>query len=75
MSSGEKARRPLKVIVLVLACWFVGVTLQSTLGSLIGNSGMVEAGTASLIGQLLAWGLLFLIALMFRTQLDRWLRT
>ena len=75
MTNGEKARRPLKVVILVVALWFVGGTMQSAFGQLLANSGLVESRTAALVGQLLAWGLLFLIFVYFRRPLDRWLRT
>ncbi len=75
MTSGEKARRPLKVVILVVALWLVGGSMQSAFGQLLTNSGLVESGTAAIIGQVVAWGLLFLVFLYFRRQLDLWLRT
>jgi hypothetical protein len=75
MSSGPRPRRPSKVIVLVLGCWVIGLTLQNLFGSLAATSGMVDPGIATLIGRVLAWGLLFVIAFIYREQIDVWLRT
>jgi hypothetical protein len=74
MSSGPRPRRPIKVVTLVVVYWVGGNILQSALGSLLVNSGLLDSENAFRVGLVLGWGLLFLVSLYFREQLDRWLR-
>ena len=74
MSSGPRPRRPIKVVTLVVVYWVGGNILQSALGSLLVNSGLLDSENAIRVGLVLGWGLLFLVSLYFREQLDRWLR-
>jgi hypothetical protein len=75
MSSGPRPRQPLKVVVLVVAFWTVGNVLQAVCGWAMRTSGLLD-GTALAWGSLVvAWGLLFVLALAFHESLDRWLRS
>lgn len=74
MSSGPRPRRPIKVVTLVVVYWVGGNILQSALGSLLVNGGLLDSENAFRVGLVLGWGLLFLVSLYFREQLDRWLR-
>jgi hypothetical protein len=75
MSSGPRPRQPLKVVVLVVTFWIVGNVLQAVCGWAMRTSGLLD-GTALDWGSLVvAWGLLFIVALVFRESLDRWLRS
>ena len=75
MTSSEKPRRPSKVILLIVLLWLVGGALQTVFGLLLVNSGMLEAGTATLVGQILGWGLLVVVFYCYRKRLEDWLRT
>ena len=75
MSDGPPPRRPIKVVIMVVVYWVVGNVLQSVFGGLLERGGLVSADTAFFTGLILGWGLLFLISLYFREQLDHWLRS
>ena len=75
MAGSERPRRPAKVIVFVLALWIVGGTVQSAFGSLVASSGVVEAGTAPLVGLILGWGLVCAVCYRYREHLETWLRS
>jgi hypothetical protein len=62
------------VVTLVVVYWVGGNILQSALGSLLVNGGLLDSENAFRVGLVLGWGLLFLVSLYFREQLDRWLR-
>ena len=55
--------------------WLVGGALQTLFGVLLANSGLLEAATATLVGQVLGWGLLAAIFYRYRRRLEDWLRT
>ena len=75
MSRDEHPRRAGKVIILVVGLWVVGNALQSLIGWVLTSSVLVDASTAVLVGQVLAWGLLFVVSYYFRHELDVWLRS
>jgi hypothetical protein len=75
VNDDQNPRRPGRVIILVLGFWIVGGTLQSMFGWLLANSGMFDVSNAVLIGQVLAWGLLFVASYAYRRELDIWLRS
>jgi len=75
MHDSERPRRPGKVILLVVALWIAGGVLQTVFGTLVASGDMVDAGTATRIGQVLGWGLLILVFFYFRHQLEHWLRS
>ena len=71
---GERPRRPGKVILLVVVFWLVGTAMQQGLGWLAALPGIVGDDAAMRIGQVVAWGLLFVLSLVYRHQVDAWLR-
>ena len=75
MTSSERPRRPSKVILLIILLWLVGGALQTIFGLLLAEGGMLEAGTATLVGQILGWGLLVVVFYRYRKRLEDWLRT
>jgi hypothetical protein len=75
MSREEHPRRAGKVILLVVGLWVAGNALQSLIGWLLSNSSLVDANAAVLVGQVLAWGLLFVVSYYYRHELDVWLRS
>ena len=75
MSSGPRPRRPIKVVAMVVVYWVVGNLLQSVLASLLVSGGLLDVETASRVGLVLGWGLLFVVSLIFRERLDDWLRS
>ena len=72
--SSERPRRPSKVILLVALLWLAGGALQTLFGVLLTNSGLLEASTATIVGQVLGWGLLAAIFYYYRRRLEHWLR-
>jgi hypothetical protein len=74
MSTDEQPRRPLKVIVLVVAFWVVGSTVQSGIGWALDQVGLAGPNASLPIRQLLAWSLLFGLSYRYRADLDDWLR-
>ena len=74
MIDGPRPRRPIKVVVMVIAYWVLGNVLQSALAWLLVSGGLLEAETAGRAGLILGWGLLFVISFIFRERLDDWLR-
>ena len=75
MTSSDRPRRPSKVILLIILLWLVGGALQTIFGLLLAEGGMLEPGTATLVGQILGWGLLVVIFYWYRKRLEDWLRT
>jgi hypothetical protein len=70
-----RPRRPIKVVGLVLAFWIIGNALQVGLTRLLDGSGLLlEPTFVTITSQVAAWGLLFVIAVVFRERLDFWLR-
>ena len=74
MHSGPRSRRPIKVVVMVVAYWVTGNVLQAALASLLVGGGLLDDEMASRTGLILGWGLLFAVSLVFRERLDGWLR-
>ena len=74
MIDGPRPRRPIKVVVMVIAYWVLGNVLQSALAWLLVSGGLLDAETAVPAGLVLGWGLLFVISFIFRERLDDWLR-
>ena len=74
MIDGPRPRRPIKVVVMVIADWVLGNVLQSALAWLLVSAGPLEAEAAGRAGLVLGWGLLFVISFIFRERLDDWLR-
>ena len=72
--ASERPRRPSKVILLIAVLWLVGGALQSLFGVLLANSGALEEGRATVLGQILGWGLLIVVFYVYRRQLEDWLR-
>jgi hypothetical protein len=60
---------------MVIVYWVVGNALQSVLGGLIERAGLVGPNDAVYAGLIVGWGLLFVLSLVYRDHLDRWLRT
>jgi hypothetical protein len=75
MSSGPRPRQPLKVVIMVVAFWIVGNVLQSVCGWAMRTSGLLDGSDLVWGSLVVAWGLLFVVALVFRESLDRWLRS
>jgi|RhiMethySRZTD1v2_1073278.scaffolds.fasta_scaffold2044510_2 hypothetical protein len=75
MSSGPRSRRPIKVVVMVIAYWILGNVLQAAFAWLTTTAGLLDPETASRAGLVLGWGLLFVISFIFRERLDDWLRS
>jgi hypothetical protein len=74
MIDGPRPRRPIKVVIMVIAYWILGNVLQAAFAWLAERSSLVGADSAFTVGLILGWGLLFVISLAFREQLDGWLR-
>lgn len=70
----ENPRRPARVIVLIVAFWIVGTTLQWAIGSFLETNGLVAPDNELPIRQVLAWGLLFGLSYYYRDPIDLWLR-
>ena len=75
MSTGPRARRPIKVVVMVVAYWIVGNILQAVLAWPLVSGGLLDTDSAGRLGWVLAWGLLFVASLIYRERLDDWLRS
>ena len=75
MSSGPRSRRPVKVVIMVIAYWVLGNVLQAVFGWLAASAALLDPEMASRAGLVLGWGLLFVISFIFREQLDDWLRS
>lgn len=77
MYGGDRPRRPIRVVILVLAFWIGGNILQALIALGLASTGLVAddlapwSNAASLIA---GWGLLFAVALVYRESLDAWLR-
>ena len=74
LNDGERPRRPGKVIVLVVAFWVSGTILQGALRWVAEQAGVQDADTATRIGQVAGWGLLFVLSVIYRRPIDEWLR-
>ena len=74
MYEDEKPRRPVRVVILVMAFWVLGNIMQSVFGLVVAQTGLVAEGSVVWIGQILGWGLLFALSLLLRDPLDAWLR-
>lgn len=74
LNDGERSRRPSRVIVLVVAFWVSGTILQSLFRSAAEMAGVADVDTATRIGQVAGWGLLFVLSLIYRRPIDEWLR-
>ena len=70
----ERSRRPGKVILLVVAFWVSGTVLQGALRSVAEQAGVTDVDVATRIGQVTAWGLLFVLSVIYRRPIDVWLR-
>ena len=75
MSTGPRARRPIKVVAMVMVYWIAGNVLQSALAWLLVSGGLLDTDTAGRAGLILGWGLLFVVSLINRERLDDWLRS
>jgi hypothetical protein len=74
MIDGPRARRPMKVVGLVMGCWIAGRLLQAGITALVANSGLLTPEAAEWPGIVVAWGLLCVVAYALRERLDDWLR-
>lgn len=74
LDDGERPRRPGKVIFLVVAFWVSGTILQGALRSAVEQVGVADVDVATRIGQIAGWGLLFVLSVIYRRQIDEWLR-
>jgi hypothetical protein len=74
LNDEERPRRPSRVILLVVAYWVVGTALQSGVRWLAEQAGVTDEGTSTRVGLLLGWGLLFVVSVVYRHQVDGWLR-
>lgn len=75
MIGGPRPRRPIKVVVLVVGCWLVGQLLQAGFASLFAGSDLFGSDGRPWPALIAAWGLLFVIAFVFRERIDDWLRS
>jgi hypothetical protein len=75
MSTGPRSRRPVKVVVMVVAYWVVGNIIQATLAWMLITGGLLDAEWAGRAGLILGWGLLFVVSLLYRERLDDWLKS
>jgi hypothetical protein len=69
-----RPRKPVKVVGLVLVFWIIGNALQVGLSRLFEGSGLLDPSLIVITSQVIGWGLLFVISLVFRERLDFWLR-
>lgn len=74
MYEGERQRKPLRVVVLVVGMWVLGNILEALLGAGLAGSGMVPDATAVWVGRIIGWGVLAVVAYVYRERLDDWLR-
>lgn len=74
MIEEEKPRRPARIVTLVVGFWVGGTILQSLLGWLLGQTGLLEPEIAGRLGQALSWGLLCVLSFVYRARIDDWLR-
>jgi hypothetical protein len=58
----------------VLSYWIGGSLLQSALGWLLTNGGLLDADSAYRASLILGWGLLVVVSFVYREGLDDWLR-
>ncbi len=70
----ERPRRPSRIILLVVAYWVVGTALQGGFRWLAEQAGVSDDDASTRIGLLLGWGLLFVVSVVYRHQVDGWLR-
>ena len=75
MSTGPRTRRPIKVVVMVVAYWVGGNIVQALLTWLLVSGGLLDPEMAGRVGLILGWGLLFVISYVFRERLDDWLKS
>jgi hypothetical protein len=77
MYGSDRPRRPIRVIILVLAFWIGGNILQALIALGLARTGLVSDGADAWLGPtslIIGWGLLFVVALVYREPLDDWLR-
>ncbi|MGE3273087.1 MAG: hypothetical protein AB7P40_30420 [Chloroflexota bacterium] len=74
MYGGERPRKPVRVVVLVLGFWILGNILEMGFGLAVNETGLVSDAAVVWIGRILGWGLLFAFSLVYRERLDAWLR-
>jgi hypothetical protein len=60
---------------MVVAFWIVGNVLQAVCGWAMSTTGQFDGSALAWGSLIVAWGLLFVVALVFRESLDRWLRS
>lgn len=74
MYEGERQRKPIRVVALVVTMWIVGNVLQAVIGAGAASTAMLSDDAAIWTGRLLGWGALAALSFAYREPLDDWLR-
>lgn len=74
MYEGERQRKPIRVVALVVTMWIIGNVLQAGIGAGAASTALVTDDVAIWTGRLLGWGALAALSFAYREQLDEWLR-
>ncbi|MCC7372317.1 MAG: hypothetical protein IT306_28140 [Chloroflexi bacterium] len=74
MYEGERQRKPIRVVALVVTMWIVGNVLQAAIEAGAASTALLTDDAAVWAGRLLGWGALAAVCFAYREQLDDWLR-